>query len=147
VIVQWRARPWLAFGIAWWFVALLPTNSVLPRLDVVNDRQLYLALVGPAIVVGNAVGTLSGRAGLTAIVVLAILLGGRTMMRNADYQTEVALWESTARGSPGKARVWNNLGHAYEQAGRRDDAVRAYDRAIELDPDFWKARLNRDALE
>ena len=38
-----RARRWIAFAVLWFFIHLLPTNSVLARLDVANDRQLYLA--------------------------------------------------------------------------------------------------------
>lgn len=145
-VVQWRRRPWLGFGLAWFFVALLPTNSVLPRLDVVNDRQLYLALVGPALIVGHLVATWTGAVRWSIVAAAVLLMGALTVARNADYRTEIALWESTALASPRKARVWNNLGYAYEQAGRRDEAILAYDRALELDPDFWKARLNRQAL-
>lgn len=144
--VQWRRRPWLGFGLAWFFVALLPTNSVLPRLDVVNDRHLYLALVGPALIVGHLVAARTDGVRLGAVAAIVIILGVLTVHRNADYRTEIALWESTAVASPRKARVWNNLGYAYEQAGRRDEAIMAYDRALELDPDLWKARLNRRAL-
>jgi tetratricopeptide (TPR) repeat protein len=146
-VVQWRRRPWLGFGIAWCFVALLPTNSVLPRADVVNDRHLYLALVGPALVVAGFATRLPRTSWIAAAAAIALLLGAGTALRNRDYATEVTLWEATARTSPDKARVWNNLGWAWQQAGRIDDAKRAYDRAIELDPDFWKARLNRGALE
>jgi tetratricopeptide (TPR) repeat protein len=146
-VVQWRRRPWLGFGIAWCFVALLPTNSVLPRADVVNDRHLYLALVGPALVVAGFATRLPRTSWIAVAAAIALLLGAATALRNRDYATEVALWEATARTSPDKARVWNNLGWAWQQAGRIDDAKRAYDRAIELDPDFWKARLNRGALE
>lgn len=144
--IQWRRRPWLGFGLAWFFVALLPTNSVLPRLDVVNDRQLYLALVGPALIAGHLVAGRSARVRWMAVATIVLLAGTLTIARNRDYGTEVALWESTALASPRKARVWNNLGYAYEQAGRRDEAILAYDRALELDPEFWKARLNRQAL-
>jgi len=41
---QWRqGRRWIGFGIFWFFLHLLPTNSLLPRNDIANDRQLYLA--------------------------------------------------------------------------------------------------------
>lgn len=146
-VSQWRRRTWLAFGIAWCFVALLPTNSVLPRADVVNDRHLYLALVGPALVIAGCAMRLPRRSWIVATIAVVVLLGAATALRNRDYATEVTLWEATARTSPHKARVWNNLGWAWQQAGRIEDAKRAYDRAIELDPDFWKARLNRGALE
>lgn len=143
---QWRRRPWLAFGIAWWCIALLPTNSVLPRLDVVNDRQLYLALVGPAVIAARLLADLAGAPRLVMTAAVLALAAGGTVLRNADYRSEVALWEATALRSPGKARVWNNLGFAYEQAGRKDDAIRAYDRALAIDPEFWKARMNRGAV-
>ena len=58
-----------------------------------------------------------------------------------------AFWEDAALKSPGKPRVANNLGYVYQQAGRRAEAKRDYERAIELDPDYWKARINLDALE
>ena len=38
-----RSRPWIAFGVLWFFLQLAPTNSLVPRVDVANDRQLYLA--------------------------------------------------------------------------------------------------------
>ena len=50
------------------------------------------------------------------------------------------------RAAPAKARAWNNLGYAYEQAGRRGDARRAYERALVLDPDHYKARSNLNLL-
>jgi tetratricopeptide (TPR) repeat protein len=43
--------------------------------------------------------------------------------------------------------IANNLGYAYQQAGRYAEAKLAYRQAIELDPDYWKARINLDALE
>ena len=56
-------------------------------------------------------------------------------------------WEATARVSPDKARVHNNLGYAYAQAGRRDEAQHEYRRALQLDPQDYKARANLARLE
>ena len=39
----------LAFSVLWFFLWLAPTNSFIPRLDVANDRQLYVALIGPSL--------------------------------------------------------------------------------------------------
>jgi len=41
-----RKRPLLGFGILWFFLHLIPTNSIVPRLDVANERQLYLPVLG-----------------------------------------------------------------------------------------------------
>ena len=45
-VANLRRRPWIAFGVLWFFLQLAPTNSIVPRLDVANDRQLYLASWG-----------------------------------------------------------------------------------------------------
>lgn len=144
----WRGAPWLGFALAWTFVWLLPTNSVLPRTDVANDRQLYLALAGPALLLaGGLARAAPRRVSIPVVAIVAACLLAVTVSRNRDYASEVALWEATARLSPGKARVWNNLGWSYEGAGRVEDARRAYDRALAIDPRDWKARTNRDLLD
>ncbi len=80
---------------------------------------------------------------MAAAVVAAALL---TVLRNEDYRSEVALWRQTALVSPGKARVHNNLGYAYQLAGEPENAARAYEEALRLDPDFRKARGNLAAV-
>jgi tetratricopeptide (TPR) repeat protein len=134
--------PWAGFAIVWFYLALLPTNGVIARLDLANDRQLYLALIGPAFLLAALAGR-GGRAMQGAIGAIAIACGFATAVRNTDYRSEIALWSATARASPGKARVWNNLGMAYRAAGREDLARAAFDEALRLDPNDQKARLNR----
>jgi tetratricopeptide (TPR) repeat protein len=145
--LQLRRRPWLGLGILWLFLHLLPTNSLLPRHDVANDRQLYLALVGPMLALAAALWVrLPPRSAVLAAALLALGLGGATALRNLDYRTEVSLWRATVRESPAKARAWNNLGYAHQLAGEREAARAAYRRALVLDPDHIKARLNLEFL-
>src|SRR5262249_28479404 len=40
-----ETRP-IAFGILWFFVALLPTSSVVPFSEVLNDHRIYFPYVG-----------------------------------------------------------------------------------------------------
>ncbi|MCW5626126.1 MAG: tetratricopeptide repeat protein, partial [Burkholderiales bacterium] len=70
-----------------------------------------------------------------------------TIWRNRDYAGEVAFWEATVRASPRKGRVWNNLGFARQQAGDLAGARTAYERAIELDPEDYRALTNLGTLE
>ena len=147
-----RRRPWLAFAILWFFLHLLPTNSVLPRLDVANDRQLYLASVGAFYALGFGMQEWVRDAGRTwpacAICALLLLvLGAATVQRNQVYASAVAFWEDAFEKSPGKPRVANNLGYAYQQARRDAQAERAYRKAIELDPDYGQAHINLDVLQ
>lgn len=146
-VSQWRRRRWLGLGIAWLFVQLLATNSVLPRLDVANDRQLYLAMLGLAWLLGVALSGLPDLPRWGAVGLLAVTLGMATHARNVDYATETAFWEATARVSPHKARVWNNLGYVRQMAGDQAGARTAYERALAIDPDDIKARINLGTLE
>ncbi len=43
-----RRRPLLALAIAWPLIALLPTNSILAKADLMTEKPLYLAWVGPS---------------------------------------------------------------------------------------------------
>ena len=146
-ISQLRSRSWLGFGIVWFFVLLLPTNTILPRIDVANDRQLYLPLIGPAIIVAVAIDRwLPRRWSMAGVVALCLVLGSLTIVRNQDYASESALWRSTARHSPDKGRVWNNLGYSLEREGALDEARVAYRQAIALDPADFRAQMNLDRI-
>jgi tetratricopeptide (TPR) repeat protein len=143
MVCKWRTKPFLAFAIGWVLLDWFSLYLFLPRLDVANDRQLYLVTwpLGLALLVGLQ-GHLPERQvyGVAAVVVMAF--AGLTVQRNQNYHSEVALWEQTAALSPNKSRVHNNLGYAYMQAGRTKDARREYLRALQLDAANIKARLN-----
>ena len=140
-----RVQPWYALALLWFFLHLAPTNSLLARADAVNDRQLYLASIGPLALAGFALA-LMPRWRAAMVVLVAAVLGTVTVARNLDFRTEVALWSDTVRKSPGSARAWNNLGYAYQLEGRRDEARAAYERALALDPEDVKARANLRGL-
>lgn len=139
-----RARPWIAFGILWFFLQLAPTNSIVPRLDVANDRQLYLAGWGLFLALSVQVALLRLPRRLVAAAAGALLaaLASSSMLRQLDYRSEIALWEADVRQAPWNARARNNLGYAYQQAGRLDAARREYEKALLFDAGHDKARFN-----
>lgn len=58
-----RRRPWLGFCAAWVVLQFLPTNSLMPQLDLANDRQWYLPLAGVAWSAGWALAAAPPREG------------------------------------------------------------------------------------
>lgn len=138
-----RKRPWLSFGIAWFFLQLAPTNSFVPRLDVANDRQLYLACWGLFLALAIELARL--KSAVSVRVASAALLAAfavASINRQCDYSSEIALWESSVREAPLNARAHNNLGNAYQEAGRLSDADGSYRTAVRLEPGYLKARIN-----
>lgn len=144
ICLRWPMTRGLGAAVLWLFVHLLPTNSLLPRNDLANDRQLYLALLGPALVCAH--GLVQASHARIAAAVLVLVLAVATAWRNTDYRSEIALWQATAARSAGSARVWNNLGFAYQQAGKIAEARSAYERALALDPASVRARINLNLL-
>jgi protein O-mannosyl-transferase len=147
----WESGPWRGSAILWFFLHLVPTNSFIPRLDVANERQLYLASWGLFLAVAAGADHLREKRGarwVTAVAaVLVFALDVLTVYRNTVYRSEFALWEDSARKSPGKARAWNNLGYAYQQADRFRDAESAYLQALRVDPGYGLARGNLSSLK
>jgi hypothetical protein len=148
-----RQRPAIAFGILWFYLWLAPTNSLLARLDMANDRQLYLAIIGPAWLLGLAMAWASRRmaarlphAGLTAVVLLALVLGAGTVVRNRVYQDERSFWRDVAAKSPHNARAANNLGMAYALACEPAAARAQFERATGIDPEDPRPSINAQLL-
>lgn len=155
LIAAWRMRqqrPDVSLAIAWFLLWLLPTSSVLARLDPVAERHLYLALLGPAVLVVAGVQALlsqrlSARVAIVVLAVPGVCMVLAMQSRIADYRSESKLWEATVQRSPEKARVWNNLGHAYLVEDRPDLAIPALQRALVLDPNLMRAEINLERAE
>ncbi len=136
-----KPRPWIAFGVLWFFLQLAPTNSLVPRLDVANDRHLYLASWGLFLALCIQVRA------IPVWAVVATLFAATSVLRQLDYRSEIALWESSVALAPWNARGHNNLGYAYQVAGRAAEARRESQAALLLDPRHPKARLNLHFLQ
>jgi len=157
-LVAARRFPLFSFGVWWFFVLLLPT-SLIPRADLLSERNLYPAFFGLAlasVVLGSRFlkwlmrlvphPRLVWVAAMSCAIGLILVLCLFTYQRNLVYQDEISLWSDTVRKSPAKARPYNNLGHAYAMRGEWDHALEEFRIAAQLNPDYALAQKNlRDA--
>ena len=144
-----RRFPLPAFAILWFFLWLAPTNSLLARLDLVNDRQLYVALAGPALLLAAAIrrlATYQPRFAVIAFVLVLGLTGLATHLRNEVYRDEVTFWRDVVGQSPHNARAFNNLGVALADQCDLPRAEAAWRRALRLDPGYVRAAVNLQLL-
>lgn len=157
-VVTMRRFPLLAFGLAWYVVQVLPT-ALVPRNDLLSERNLYLASMGILLAVVVLASLLTSwlvdvlqrpklvhlvAGSLTAAVVLALCLA--TVQRNALYRDPLLLWSDAVAKAPQKARPHNNLGHVYAERGHWQLAIEHFRIASKLDPEYWIAQDNlRDA--
>jgi protein O-mannosyl-transferase len=149
VVARHRA-PMLALAILWAFIALLPTNSVLAKPDLITEKPLYLAWVGPSIAFGSGIAAvLRARAMrakrqmlIGAVAVMLCVLTGASIWRASLWRDPVALWSDAIEKAPEKSRCWNNLGMAHLAVQRHAEAVSDFERAVFLDPRNEYANVN-----
>ncbi|MCY4552005.1 MAG: tetratricopeptide repeat protein [Defluviicoccus sp.] len=63
--------------------------------------------------------------------------------RDGRLGEAVAAYRALLAGDPGNAGVWHNMGVALAGAGDAEAALAAFDRALDLSPDYLHARVNR----
>ena len=147
-----RQAPLAVLGVAWFFLLLAPSSSIIPLLEPMAEHRTYLASAGLFIALGAGLNRLlsrvdhagPGRALLPRIGVIALvlLLGGATVTRNRVWADTVTLWTDAAAKAPGVWAPHYALGDAQSRRGRCDLAVASYRQAIKLLPDEPRAHLN-----
>jgi tetratricopeptide (TPR) repeat protein len=65
---------------------------------------------------------------------IVIFLFAGTYQRNSLWNSEVELWRDCVKKFPKKERTHHNLGFAYYELGKWDDARQEYEEALSLNP-------------
>jgi Flp pilus assembly protein TadD len=146
-------RP-IAFGVLWFFVALLPTSSIVPLAEPMNDHRMFFPFVGLILAVVWAVGLLvqplSARrrmaAASLAIVCLAAM-GYGTRQRNIVWRSEESLWLDATIKSPDNGRGLMNYGVIQMGKGNYRVADEYFERALQLTPRYAYVHVNLGVLK
>ncbi len=72
---------------------------------------------------------------------------GIKVAQNNLWKEATYRWEKAVGIDPTYAAAWNNLGIGYEHEGRFDDARKAYEKAVALDPKNVLIRQNYDLFK
>jgi protein O-mannosyl-transferase len=149
-----EGRP-VALGIAWFWLGIAPTSSIVPIGEVTNDHRMFLGWLGLTLAVTTAaVGWAWGscaaaperrrRAVLCGALALG-LLGAHavgTHRRNRVWRDGLSLWADVVEKSPGNARGWMNYGLALLERGDAAGALRLFEHALPLAPDYPFLAIN-----
>ena len=128
-------HPAAGFPGACFFALLAPSSSVVPLVtQTVAEHRMYLPLAAVMVGMVAAVHAVAGRRGLLVLLALAAGLGGLTVRRNRDYRTEFVVWNDVVTKWPDNARAQVRLGILLFEAGRVDEAIVHYRRALQAEP-------------
>jgi tetratricopeptide (TPR) repeat protein len=132
-----------AFGLAWYAVALVPTSSIYPLAEVVNEHRVFLPYMGLALAIVFILDVLLPRRAFVVIVIAAILaLGAGTWTRNKVWLTEESLWKDTIEKSPSNGRALFSYGLTQMTKGNYAAAKNYYDRAEKVEPAYPVLEIN-----
>lgn len=139
----------VAFGIFWFFITLSVESSIIP-LHVIYEHRVYLPSAGAfsALATGAFLlaGTLKGKriqaSAMSSLILVPLIFSCATHARNGVWRSEISLWEDVVKKSPYKEEGHSNLGTAYFDKGFTDKAIKHYQLAVTIKPDFAEAYNN-----
>jgi Flp pilus assembly protein TadD len=136
---QRRTRPWIAAGLGWFLVMLLPVSGLIQAgFQAMADRYTYLPLLGVELALVGCIPGLNSRpgrvAGASAAVVLLAACAARTWDQEGVWQDSVSLFEHAVRVSDRNDVAEDFLASALFAAGRFDEAAAHAGRARALNP-------------
>ena len=153
----WRQRAtWgrhALFGTGWFLFHLAPFLGFFAisyqRFTWVMDHLAYvplLGLIGLATAgAGVALDRLGGPARGWALAAIGILCGVLALASHrhaAIFQSDDALWTYTTQHNPGAWLAHYNLANVRMKQGRTADAIRSYEQAVQVRPDFAEAQCS-----
>jgi len=123
-----------AFGLAWYAIALVPTSSIYPLAEVVNEHRVFLPYIGLALAIVIILDALLPRRAFAVIVIAAIVaLCAGTWTRNRVWLTEESLWKDTIEKSPHNSRALFSYGRTQMTKGNYALAQSYYERAEKME--------------
>jgi tetratricopeptide (TPR) repeat protein len=135
VVALWR-RPVPGFFGCVFFVLLAPTSLLPGTLQMIVEHRMYLPLAAVIALVVGTVFAVFGRRSLVVFFALAVVEGVVTFQRNADYRTDLTLWQDTVAKAPDSGFAQSGLGTALHSRGHWPEAMRCYQEALRLQPDM-----------
>jgi tetratricopeptide (TPR) repeat protein len=143
--------PAIWFGLLWFALSWAPVSGAVPVGYLLAERYLYIPCFGFLVAFTCGYFWLRNHLEIRAnghrkkvlaysfpvfLATIGLFFSARTMMRTLDWRSEIALWESAKAARPANAKVRFNVGNAYRDAGRKEEAFEQWRNALELQPNY-----------
>lgn len=152
-LIRWgascRKNP-AGFWTALALISLAPVLQIIPMTTPMNDRYLYLPMLGISGLFAMLVSRLS-RDGSTirktaariGILALVAVLGNLSLSQTAVWENSLTLWSHAAQKSPESPLAHQKYGEAMFAYGNYAKAAAQFSRAIDLGRDDAYVRIRR----
>jgi len=160
LFLAWRAykirqlRP-VTFGILWFYITLLPTSSLIPFAEVMNDHRTFFPYIGLVLAVVCYISFLAVKYQeklernnnlmiafcMTAVIFLTSHSYG-VIKRNEVWDSQEDLWLDVTIKSPKNGRGLMNYGLSQMAKGNYTVAEDYFNRALKLVPNYSSLYIN-----
>ncbi len=150
-------RP-ISFGIAWFFIALLPT-TLNPLFQIANDHRMFFPFIGLFIAIPWGLLAIVTKYNILTkensyppsriAIALVLILAGHaygTIHRNKIWQSGDSLWLDVTLKSPKNGRGLMNYGLTHMTKGNYETALEYFNRALKLIPNYYTLHINLGIL-
>ncbi len=154
-----RTRP-ISFGLAWFFISLLPTSSFITLTQITNDHRMFFPFVGLVLAAGWSLYFLIQKWNLlenryySKIIIISVSIfifiginSFATIQRNKVWSSDESLWYDVVKKNPNHVRGLMNYGLSQMQKGNLDVALEYYEKAYKIDPDYLYLNINMGILK
>ena len=145
-----QARSELLAPLAWGVLFLLPVMNIVPILNPIAERYLYIPMLLPCAAAGwgvihfwdrfLAAGS-AKRAAAAAVISICCLLMIRTHIRGYDFHDAKTLYTKHLGLNPKSYLMPFGLGYVATTENQPEEAIRWYERTLEVKPGYYPARV------
>ena len=150
----------ITFGILWFFVALIPTSSLHPLVQVSNSHRMFFPYIGLALAVSWAFAMLcfkyekfliakTWRTTAVSVLFSVVLIGYAygAHVRNEVWDSGENLWYDVTVKSPKNGRGLMNYGLVKMRNGEYAEAEEYFTKALEFLPYWTYTNINMAVLK
>lgn len=133
--------PLWTFGVGWWFITLAPESSLIPLVQLANERRAYLPVVGVCLMVGLSLKNKKYKSNLFTILFIASIFILLTISRAKEWRNAATLWAGAYRNAPDCAAALHGLASAKLDDKDLRGAEKFYRMLVSNFPDYYKGYL------
>ena len=138
------------FSLAWLVAGFIPVSNLIRLSSTVADHWLYPASLGLWWGIALLIAQFSpklprDRRSIVFIIVIAVLAAWsiRLYARSLDWSSGLALYRANFEEGIVSDRIWDNYGFELTQIGEYEEAMKAFNESLRINPKNRSARVNR----
>lgn len=151
----WKGRTirLLSFAILFFTISLLPVLQIIPvGSSIISERYTYLPYVGLGLLVSGIILFLIKKypkylAVITGLTVgLVMLLAFGVWQRCQVWENDFTFWSDVIKKQPLAINGYTYLGAYHQRAGEFDEALKRYEDALHIHPDYLEAQIGKGMI-